>query len=342
MKPLVTVFMPVYNVEKYIRESLESILNQTYKNLEILIIDDGSTDLSSSIINEYNDRRIRLIHNEGNKGLPYTRNRGLKEATGKYLAIFDADDIAIQNRIEKQVEFLEKNKDVDVVSSNYIVFDDNKSQKIRYNLSHDEIKVMLLFADCICNPSAMIRLKTVKENNITYNEQCFVAQDYEFWTVISRIGKIVNMQEYLIKYRFGHENISKISQRDKKEKRKQVIDSIHNNSLDYYGFNLDINQKKLFNSFFVENNNYATDIKNIVDPLSNLINSIIRENEEKQIFNKKIFEKILNERVCSLVKDLPYNLFYKNILFLRLCKINFSISFLKEFLKLNVNTILRR
>src|SRR5690625_1414914 len=87
--PLVTVFMPVFNAERYISEALESIFNQTYGNLEILLVDDGSTDDSVNIINSYKDTRIRLIQNVRNRGIPYTRNIGLKEAKGKYIVIMD-------------------------------------------------------------------------------------------------------------------------------------------------------------------------------------------------------------------------------------------------------------
>src|SRR5690606_28917246 len=112
-EPLVTVFMPVYNSEQYIREALESILNQTYQNLDILLVDDGSTDRSVEIIKSYQDTRIRLIQNEKNMGIPYTRNVGLKEAKGKYIAIMDSDDIAVSNRIERQIQYLETNPHID-------------------------------------------------------------------------------------------------------------------------------------------------------------------------------------------------------------------------------------
>ena len=99
-KPEVTVFMAVYNGEKFINQAIESVLQQTFKDFELLIIDDGSTDNSQSIINSYTDKRIRVLKNEGNKGLAYTRNRGINEATGKYFATLDCDDVAYKNRLE--------------------------------------------------------------------------------------------------------------------------------------------------------------------------------------------------------------------------------------------------
>ena len=106
MNKKITVFMPVYNSERYLKEAIDSILNQSYKNFELLIINDGSTDSSIDIIKSYNDSRIKLINNDCNKGLPYTRNLGLKLAKGDYIAIMDSDDISYIHRLKKQIEFL--------------------------------------------------------------------------------------------------------------------------------------------------------------------------------------------------------------------------------------------
>src|SRR5580698_9685158 len=107
--PKVTVLMPVYNGEKYIKEALESILQQTFIDFEFLIINDGSTDNSVSIIKSFNDNRIRLIHNEKNSGLVYSLNKGIGLSNGEYIARMDCDDVSIPERLEKQVGFLNSN-----------------------------------------------------------------------------------------------------------------------------------------------------------------------------------------------------------------------------------------
>ena len=108
-KPLVSVLMAVYNGEKYLLEAIESILNQTYTNFEFLIINDGSTDSTEEIILSYSDQRIRYIKNEQNLKLIASLNKGLDLAKGKYIARMDADDISLPDRLEKQVNFLERN-----------------------------------------------------------------------------------------------------------------------------------------------------------------------------------------------------------------------------------------
>src|SRR4051812_19112608 len=105
--PLVSVLMPVYNAEKHLQEAMESILNQSYTHFEFVIINDGSEDRSASIINSYQDKRIKLIVNQENKGLIYSLNYGISQCTGKYIVRMDADDISLKERIYEQVQFME-------------------------------------------------------------------------------------------------------------------------------------------------------------------------------------------------------------------------------------------
>lgn len=113
--PKISVVMPAYNAEKYIGEAIESILNQTFKDFEFIIINDGSVDHTKEIIREYNDPRIVLLENDKNRGIVLSLNKGLDAATGKYIARMDADDIALKNRFERQVEYLDEHKDIGVL-----------------------------------------------------------------------------------------------------------------------------------------------------------------------------------------------------------------------------------
>ena len=114
MNPKVTVLMPVYNGEKYLKEAITSILLQTFDDFEFLIINDGSSDASVDIIQSFRDPRIRLVHNDTNIGLIATLNKGLKLAHGKYVARMDQDDISLPRRLEKQTYFMDNNPDVGV------------------------------------------------------------------------------------------------------------------------------------------------------------------------------------------------------------------------------------
>lgn len=317
-KPLVTVFIPVYNVELYIRECLNSIVNQTYANIEILIIDDGSTDRSVEIIKEFKDERIRLLYNGSNKGLPYTRNRGILEAKGKYLALMDSDDISLKNRINKQVDFLEKNNDIDVVSSNILTFPCGLLKNIvRYircifnkSISEEEVKISLLFSNIISNPASMIRMETIKNLGLSYNDKCFVAQDYDFWSKLSKNNKIYILKDTLLKYRFGHMNITKISSQKNLEKRNEIINNIKVDLLDYYGFNISETNKNIFLELFSEipfNFGYNCNLKNS----KIMINELLSINNEKLIFDSEMLVKVINRNIYSKILAYNGNLLYK-------------------------------
>lgn len=122
---LVSVVMPVFNAEKYLFEALSSIVNQSYQNLEIIVVDDASTDSSVSIVESFSDTRIKLFKNESNLKIVKTLNFALTKVNGEYIARMDADDISHPERIRKQVEFLEKNRGIDILGTNIWVIDQN-------------------------------------------------------------------------------------------------------------------------------------------------------------------------------------------------------------------------
>lgn len=291
-EPFVTVFMPVYNSEKYVAEAIESIILQTYQNLEILIVDDGSTDRSVEIIEKYNDPRIRLIQNGENRGIPYTRNMGLQEARGKYLAIMDADDKSHPARIERQVGFLENHPDIDVAGTYYIQFNETTTKKVGIPfIRPDELRLMLLFYNPIANPSVMLRKETLEKYDLTYDEDFFVAQDYQLWSQLIKVGNIYIMPEYLLYYRFGHENISKKSNEKKCKQRKELMNRIHIDLLNYYGIPLNEKEIATFNEFFTES--YGDSVQNYDDVIQ-VIDKLKRWNEETKTFAPHVFTKVLD------------------------------------------------
>ena len=158
---LVSVIIPCYNAEKYLRESVESIINQSYPNLEIICIDDCSTDSTLAILEELasRDARVKVLHNSRNMKIASSLNRGLEYSTGEYIARMDADDIALPKRIEKQVDYLEKNKETDICGTWCEKIDSEGKHigKIIYPLLHDDLKVMLLFNSCFAHPTVMFR-----------------------------------------------------------------------------------------------------------------------------------------------------------------------------------------
>lgn len=148
--PKVSVVMPAYNAEKYIGESIKSILNQTFIDFEFIIINDGSRDRTKEIILSYSNDRIVYLENEINSGIVVTLNKGLEYATGEYIARMDADDIAVAERLEKQIEFMEENKDVGVLGTGICIFGEDVQEQARvFTTNPEQLKAELIFNSCI-------------------------------------------------------------------------------------------------------------------------------------------------------------------------------------------------
>lgn len=198
----VSVIMSVYNSDKFLKEAIESILNQTYKNIEFIIIDDGSTDNSKEIIKKYEkiDKRIIFIENKENIGLTKNLNKAIELSSSNYIARMDSDDVSDVTRIEKQIDFLQKNKEFSIVGScaKYINSKGELEENLMVPESNDEIKSMIYKVNPLVHPSVMFK----KEDIISigkYNENLRKVQDYDLWFRAVADGlKIHNIQECLL------------------------------------------------------------------------------------------------------------------------------------------------
>lgn len=205
-EPRITVLMSVYNAEMYLDECIKSILNQTYSNFNLFIIDDSSTDSSIEIINSYSDERICLTQNEVNIGLTNSLNNAVKDITTEFIARMDADDVCLENRLLKQLNFLDKNIDCGMVGSSAYKIN-NSSQDIGEILVPNEnLKEQLFFNNTFIHSSIMIRTDVVKK--YLYNDKLKYAQDYYLWIKIAQSYNIANIKEKLIKYRIHEESVS--------------------------------------------------------------------------------------------------------------------------------------
>ena len=200
--PKISVLMATHNREDFVGESIESILSQSFRDFEFIIIDDASTDETVNIIEKYakKDKRIKVYKNRENLGLIKTLNRGLSVASGEYIARMDDDDISLPNRFQKQVDFLEKNSDVTVVGTYVKMFPFGEWS---LNTSNpDELAIILNFYNCISHPSVMIRKKFLVDNKLLYDPKAIHTEDYCLWKdILLKGGKITNIPEPLIKMR---------------------------------------------------------------------------------------------------------------------------------------------
>ena len=206
-EPLVSVVMPVYNSAKYLREAIESILDQTYTNFEFFIFNDGSADESHQIITSYQDPRIRYHSYATNSGYVTHLNKGIELAQGKYIARMDSDDVSLPTRFAEQVAFLEANPTYGVCGSSFTFIGDATHSRI-LPVEDEEIKVKLIASCVISHPSVMIRRQLLIDNQLAYEESVAPAEDYYLWCALSPLTKFYNLPTPLLKYRAHEGQIS--------------------------------------------------------------------------------------------------------------------------------------
>ncbi|ASQ89850.1 hypothetical protein CHL67_01975 [Prosthecochloris sp. GSB1] len=205
--PKVTVLMPVHNGEAYLRQAVQSILDQTFTDFEFLILDDGSTDGSRDIVRSFGDPRIRLEANERNLGTVHALNRGIRLARGKYIARMDCDDVSLPERLERQVRFMDAHPEVGVSGSGMRLIKKGRLKNTRLQPQADpELKITLLFNTCFFHPTVIMRTAVVKKT--PYPDNLVFTQDYNFWTRLATETCFANLRETLVYFREHSAQIS--------------------------------------------------------------------------------------------------------------------------------------
>lgn len=191
--------------------TIDSILNQTYQNFEFIIVDNASEDNTCDVIRAYKDNRIHLIINKSNMGQTYSLNRGLQLAKGKYIARIDADDIAVRDRLEKQVNFMETHSKY-VLCGSWVRYINDKDQltiTVPMPTTDRGFRIMQLVTCGMYHPAAMMRRNILEKYQIVYDSKIQMAEDYEMWRRLMYYGKVCNLGEVLVYYRRGSNNDGK-------------------------------------------------------------------------------------------------------------------------------------
>ena len=212
-----TVLMPAYNAAKHIEEAIQSILNQTFPDFKLLVINDGSSDETEAIIQDFckNDDRVVYVENEENLGLVGVLKKGVELTTTKYLARMDADDIALPNRLALQVAFMESNQDL-IASGGAIKYIGLNEGAIFYpKEQHDEIIAEFFLRNPMVHPTMILRNDLLKKYNLNYSYPDFLntreyvwPEDYALWYQLSKKGKLANLEDVILEYRAGEQSIS--------------------------------------------------------------------------------------------------------------------------------------
>lgn len=294
--PKVTVIMPVYNSQRFLEEAIESILNQTYTNFELLIIDNASIDDSLKIARKFRDKRIRILENNENMGVAYTRNRGIREAKGEYIALMDSDDITTPFRIKKEVEFLDKHPEVIVVGGCMQMIDeqgDFLGTMISQLLNPKYIKAFMILNNTMVNGSAMFRKHVIIDNNILYLDNQYGVEDYRFWSELLHFGEFANINELFLYYRIVSTGLSTENMKNK-ENRDKAIDDIHELNFQNFGFEFSDKEKSILLKIFRERG--MVESKEDIELLYYSLKSLALQAEKRNMYNSEEIKIMCRKR----------------------------------------------
>jgi len=312
-KPKVSVVMSVYNGERYLREAIESILKQTFKDFEFLIINDGSTDSTVEILKSYKDPRIKIVNNKKNIGLTKSLNKGLRLARGEYIARQDADDISLPRRLEKQAEFLGTNSRTAVVGSWTEVIDEySELIEIWHSITQPHLlRWRLFFYNQFTHCAIMFRKSAVKQAG-GYHETLGSAQDYDLWSRISFSWEVANIPEVLVKWRKWKKNISTIQRHKQLEIARQTsrrnLEYILDETINEFVFE----SYRLF--YYLSDETLMFDhIKVLTFYLKKLIYKFLRKYGYSDREIVRDLKQEVSSKLLFLLEDNVYEIGYKNI-----------------------------
>lgn len=264
---LVSILMPVYNSERTIAVAIESCLQQTYRNIEILVLDDASTDNTVAVAEKY--RQIRVLKHDLNKGTAAARNTLLREARGEFIAWLDADDTMMPERIQKQLIFMQRHPEVDIAGS-WILTDNISLPKKKLPLENRMITAHLWFKNCMIQPSVISRNFYTSEH-IFYDERFYYMQDYELWLRLRNRKVFANIPEFLTRYHFS--SAIETKQKHSRFKDERIPEKLWELKWKSSGFDLDEGQRRSLTEFLSSDgkiaNGEARRLKMIFNKMAN-------------------------------------------------------------------------
>lgn len=348
----VTVLMPVYNGEKYLKEAITSILYQTYEEFDLLVINDGSTDKSENVILSFTDERIKYIKNEKNIGLIKTLNKGLDLISGEYIARMDQDDISLPDRLEKQIKFMDENKEIVVSGTNIRIFGDNiKTFENKLPINPLEIKAMLLFENCIMHPTVIMRKEVLDTEKYRYNIEHIAAEDFGLWQLISKKYDLANIDEVLLEYRISESSMTQQAEKIELDRDKILI-KIYKQALNE--FNLEEKDFFILRKLLkLKQSMEVFEIEEIISLKEKIVEKFAYGKDIETFLNKYIAKKILDTLKYDILKDNDAMFIRKKLEItsnLYVFKLNSKYGilqnlqnfFVKKFLKLYFSNKLRR
>lgn len=324
MKKL-AVLMPTYNCAPYLKESIESILNQTYSDFDLYIYDDCSTDSTSQIISTYSDERLFYIKNNENLGIAKTLNLGLERVLPhyEYIARMDADDWSFPERFQKQIDFMDSNSDVAISGTQGYWLKEMHEILLNaweYPTKCEYLKFYLLFSASFGHSSLIFRTTFFIKNNLKYNQLIKTCEDWDLWIKVSLKGKIENLPDFLMKYRIVP-NSNHRSPENKKTHLKERCIIISNY---WKTFNIALSPEQVFEFYYDSGlsmqDDFITKLKILIQSFNELF---LKHTESLEIEDKKKFSYLLARKILDYWKRSNVNRYHPVIWMLILTRVKF-------------------
>jgi glycosyltransferase involved in cell wall biosynthesis len=289
-KPELSIVMPFYNTEKYIGDAVQSLLAQTYDNFELIMVDDASTDGSMRVVKTFNDSRIKLLKNEINRGIVFSRNQGMKAAVGRFIAPFDSDDLARTDKFEKQIRFLKSNPDFGMVGSwARLIDEDGNLLKKTWKLTQPPARIpaFLLFKNLFVQSAVVMKREVVPDN--FYEDGFDLVEDYKMWTDISRIKKTCNYPDYLMFYRV-HQSSS-----TNKTGNKLLAQDARIYKYLFKSLEIDLDER-MTNLLLVLKNDQIIGEERVLHEMEDFFGLILSQNQKLNIYSQTELVKVVFDR----------------------------------------------
>lgn len=290
-KELISIILPVYNREKFIAESIQSILYQTYQNFELIIVDDASTDDTVSIINKFEDSRIKFFQLKQNRGVSHALNLGFNQAKGVFFARQDSDDISLGNRLELQVNFLNKHKEIDICGSWMKII--GKNTLLTYPAEPDTIASTLILRNPIASPTILFRKKVFEK--FEFDESLRFGEDYDLLSKALFLFKAHNLNMILVLYRQHAHQLTKISI----GKQKLITVKIQLSILSKFHYDNKVYNSSMLSLFLSKSQNFTS---SEASSFLRFLGELRELNRRQQLMAVSEFEKILKKYRQDLIE----------------------------------------
>jgi glycosyltransferase involved in cell wall biosynthesis len=296
----ISIIMPCYNESSYINAAIDSIIGQSFRNWELIIVDDASLDDTVQLIKTYQDSRIRLFCLKNNIGNYGARNFGLTKSRGKYVAMFDADDISLPDRLAVQYHYLESHRHVGCIGSNYRLIDHDGELvgKVTVNCSYSQFKLKMLLNNYMLQSSILVRRYLLSKHQIQYDEKFRYASDYHFVFQCSKYFHIHNIADTLVHYRLTPTGITKTKFLEQQQFAARIRLEVFQH---YFSAILSAGDLEIIDSVFNRYGRGTTHFK--IDDIQALFNRLLDYNYKEGFFNKKdLYELLYKVSIAYLIR----------------------------------------